>query len=224
MDITVAARGGSLINNYDTTFYQVVLSYDSSHYVYGYGYGYYSDVSSPVLDYFNVLDVYGESEGYGVLGTETGDVAIATMEYGWGYEQSGTLSGDSSEEMIICATVLENGGVPSSPENIPVLFTGGPGIIFSKNLVYTDYQGKAYVTISINSSVQRNQDIQGGDPKYSSIPDYGFMFVEATIWRKSQFYNGNISVATILEQRFTDSEYDSTTVASIGYGYDYTII
>jgi len=212
MDINLPISGNSI---YGYAF-DVSLSLDSSHLIYGYGYGDFNAVY-PVLSYFDVFSIDGYEEGYG---TED----IEGYAYGWGYERTSHISGGNIEQIMVTATVTDFGVTPNDPSGIPVLFTGSPGVTFSKNLEYTDSNGQASVYVSVDVSVQRNIDIFGSsqtggeNPRYRSYPSFGYMKIEATIPKCLVARDWDVVLSTDGNNIITDEASEIIYLPSYGYG------
>jgi len=197
--------------------YDLEISVTGSHYVYGYGYGYFQSNNPPYYtnSYFDIFSIEGDLIGYGVgLNQIVGSTGIGTMPYGsftagygWGYEKTTFLSGNSLDVLRIYAKVTQNGSIPINPSNIPVIFTGGPGVILSSNVVYTDSYGIAYVYVRMDSTEIRNVDEKGGNPKNQPFPNMGFVVVEARV---------------ALENIEGDWKYEIEMNATQSFGEEYT--
>ncbi len=202
--------GGNSIYGYA---FEVDLSLDSTHLMYGYGYG---EFPAYYPSYFDVFYIEGDLTGYGIE-------SLSGYQYGWGYEYTTYISGDGSDIINITATVTDNGQIPDE-SNIPVLFTGPPGVTFGRNIVYTDSNGQATTTVQIDSSVLRNLDIKGAsvesgpDPKYITPASIGYMLVEATIPKCMVTRDWDVVFEIGGTQAYGTDLYDYISLGVIGYG------
>jgi len=195
--------------------YEVELVLDPTHLTYGYGYGVFG--TYPSYDYFDVLSIDGGAYGYG---TDQRSLFPGIYQYGWGFEETTAIAGDQSDLVKVIATVKENGGVPYSPEGIPVLFTGGTGIIFTDRIAYTDANGQAEIYIRIDSSLYRNIDKYGGDPKTAEMPNLGFVTISASVigkHREDGDWDEYIPAVSI--QSLGEDVSISIIIPITGYGY-----
>ena len=161
--------------------FDVTLSLDSGHLIYGYGYG---DFINPDPTYFDVFAIPGDYTGYGTELIDDNLFGGLGYGYGWGFEYTPYLSGDGVDIITLTATVTDNGQIPAEPENIPVVFTSEAGVILSKNVSYTNSSGQATVNVTVDSSILKNFDAnQSQSPTYASYPSIGFMGVKASIPR-----------------------------------------
>ena len=208
VDIRIPIGG----NSYYGYGFDIDLSLDSTHLVYGYGYG---DFDNPFPTYFDVFSISGDITGYGVS-------LISGYGYGWGYEQTTYLSGDSSDLITLTATVTDNGNVPAEPSGIPVLFTGESGVILSKNLEYTDSNGQASITVRINADALRNLDANPSGsprPRYIKYAAIGYMAVEATIPKCMVRNDWDVTIQATGTQNFGDLAYEDIIFQTIAWNY-----
>jgi hypothetical protein len=201
MDIHLPATSNSI---YGYGF-EVFLSLDASHLAYGYGYG---DFDGSYPTYFDVFSISGNEVGYGI------EDHLSGYDYGWGYEETISVSGGNDDPILVTATVTDNGAVPDEPSNIPVLFTGSPGIYFNKNIVYTDSNGQASVYVTVDSSVLRNMDSFGADsddgerPRYLEYPSLGYMKIEATIPKSMVIRDWEVHLEVGITQSFGEETFE----------------
>lgn len=215
MDINIPISG----NNYYGYAFDVLVSIDPNHLIYGYGYGNF-DISHPSspMTYFDVLSIEGDVVGYGAE-----PHSLTGYAYGWGYEITPNISGDNNESIEVTATVTDNGSIPDDPSGIPVLFTGSPGITFSKNLAYTDSNGQASVSITMDSSVLRNIDffgstnVDGERPVYVNYPPFGYMKVEATIPKCLVTNDWDLYINLDGSQSFGEDTYETLSIPSVAW-------
>lgn len=199
-------------NSYYGYGFDVSLSLDTTHLVYGYGYG---DFDNPLPTYYDVFSIPGDIVGYGVS-------LISGYGYGWGYEQTTYLSGDSTDIIILTATVTDNGSLPAEPSGIPVLFTGEAGVILSKNLEYTDSNGQASITVKVNKDALRNLDANPSGsprPRYINYPAIGYMAIEATIPRCMVINDWDVVIEITGTQAFGDLTYEDILFQTIAWNY-----
>jgi hypothetical protein len=206
--------------------YDLDLAVYGSHSVYGYGYGYYQSVDGPPFDsdwYFDVFSIEGNLSGYGIgdyqyLGYLFNKPPYGNFSagYGWGYEQTSFLAGNSLDVVTLAATVTQNGTIPIYPSGITVIFTGGPGVVLEKNVVKTDAFGVAYVNLRIDATVLKNIDEQGGSPKYISMASMGFITVEARIEMENKTGDWKYEVSMEARQLYGETSSEAISISAVG--------
>jgi hypothetical protein len=207
--------------------YDLEMAVNNAHYVYGYGYGFFQSAAGPPYytnGYFDIFSVEGDLTGYGVgMSQLVGSTGIAlmpfgvfSMGYGWGYEETPFLLGNSLDVLRISARVFQNGVAPINPSNIPIVFTAGPGVILSSNVVYTNSSGIAYVYARIDSTVTRNVDENGEHPNYQPFPNMGFAVVEASVALANKEEDWKYEILMSASQSFGDEYTEAISIPVIG--------
>jgi len=206
--------------------YDLDLSVYGSHSIYGYGYGYFQGVAGPPFDtdwYFDVFSVEGTEDGYGIgmnqyLGPLFNNPPYGDFSagYGWGYEQTPFIAGNSLDVITLAATVTQNGSVPINPSGITVIFTGGSGVVLEKNVAQTNSLGVAYVNLMIDATVLKNIDEQGGDPKYISMASMGFVTVEARVEMENKTGDWKYELNVEARQSYGETSSEAISISAVG--------
>ena len=202
---------------------------------YGYGYGNYSvsldDASdNDYFDYFNVIGVLGNEEGFGIIEAENdGDLPdyleSLNYSYGFGYEYGSGFLNDGIESAVVKVTVYEN-DVPQP--DIRVVFKGSPGIIITPQTDVTDSSGEIYIEVSLDPYSSpygfQNTIRTPGSPVTSTIPWNGVITIFAEADRGPAENEGFAIIRTQAVQLTTTSVevFDISTYSfSSRYGSTY---
>lgn len=183
-------------------------------------------LNPPSLDYFNVIGLPGDSNGYGYKNLESPSNITnfePTYSYGWGYEFANFVFADSTDEIIVKARVLKD----ESPQSgIRVVFSGSPGLLLNPASVITDANGYASTAVRVNKNIDINQLDGWGNRKeedgtvsqvFRNLTGAGGRTVTATIYQSPEVDDGKLKISTQSLQRFFTEAVYNLDIGSYAY-------